>query len=485
MHGSRLVDCRVPTTSLIPDLAERRRALKRFRGLLAAHADELVALMGDEIHKPEFEALASDVLPLLSACTWHLKHAGRVLRDRKPVGKPLWLMAVSHRVARRPLGRVAIIATWNYPVQLVGIQIIQAFMGGNEIVVKPSERSPRTQGLLLDLFEQAGIALDRVPATRDAGGELVKHERFDHLLFTGSTGVGRAIARVLADRMIPSTLELSGNDSAVVLPSADPKLAAACLWYAITLNHGQTCMAPHRVLVAEPLMGRFLDEIRSHAANTSPRLLIDEGATEHCRAVAREAIDAGGAMVTGDPEAEVLSPIVVSGCPTDSRLYRGEHFGPMLAVATLDPSLARASGSSDRTTFDEPEAQARDTDFDPLTLSVFGSTDDARAFAASSRAGTVTINDAIIPTGHPGAPLGAVGDSGWGVSRGVEGLLAMTRPVSVSTTPKKPRLPLDPPGTPVSKITPWLRRLYAGGGATGPAGAARARNDQRTEDTSG
>lgn len=476
MHGSQLVDSRVPTTSLIPDMADRIRAVKRFRALLAAHANDLVALMGEEIHKPAFEALASDVLPLLASCTWHVKHAGRVLKDRRPPGKPLWLLGVKHRVARAPLGRVAIIATWNYPVQLVGVQIVQAFLAGNALLVKPSERSPRTQALLLDLAAQAGIAIDRVEPTRDAGETMVRDASFDHLLFTGSTGVGKAIARVLADRLIPSTLELSGNDSAVVLPSADPLLAARCIWYGLTLNHGQTCMAPHRVLVADPLMPRFLDAIRTLARNAEPRRLIDDPSAEHCRAVASEAIDAGGELVTGDPHADVLAPIVVARCPEGSRLYQGEHFGPLLAVNALDPSLARVSGSSDRGGVGEPEARARDSapGRDPLTLSVFGSKADARAFAARSRAGTVTMNDCIIPTGHPGAPLSAVGDSGWGVSRGVEGLLAMTRSVSISTTPRWPRLPLDPPPTPVSKITPWLRRLY-------PARSSAT----RTEDTSG
>ncbi|MEL6795967.1 MAG: aldehyde dehydrogenase family protein, partial [Planctomycetota bacterium] len=306
---------------------------------------------------------------------------------------------------------------------------------------------------------QAGIPIDRVPATREAGETLVRDESFDHLLFTGSTGVGKAIAKVLAERLIPSTLELSGNDSAVVLPSADPALAARCIWYALTLNHGQTCMAPHRALVAERHMERFLDEIRTLSTKSEPRRLIDDAATDHCRQVVREAIDGGGELICGDPDAETLAPIVIANAPRDSRLHKGEHFGPLLAVATLA---------------NEPEARAKHFDPDPLTLSVFGSTQDARAFASRSRAGTVTINDAIIPTGHPGAPLSAVGNSGWGVSRGVEGLLAMTRPVSISTTPKRVRLPLDPPSTPVPKITPWLRRLYP----------VRT-NAMRTEDTSG
>ncbi|MEM9791281.1 MAG: aldehyde dehydrogenase family protein, partial [Planctomycetota bacterium] len=436
---TRHIPSLVPTTSLIPDFADRVQAVNRFRALLAQHSDDLVRLMGQEIHKPEFEALASDVLPLLASCTWHIKHAKRVLQDRKPPGKPLWLLGVSHRVARRPLGRVAIIATWNYPVQLVGVQIVQAFMGGNEVIVKPSERSPRTQALLLDLFMKAGFKLVRLDPSREAGEELVAKRDFHHLVFTGSTAVGREIAGVLARRLIPSTLELSGNDTAIVCTGADVELAAKAIWYAFTLNHGQTCMAPRRVAVEYDLHEPLLAEFKSLGELAEPRKLIDRSATEWCRQVGRAALEADGQLIVGDLEADPLRPIVIASDRTDTALYRGDHFGPLLVVARLR---------------DEYEPRG------PLTLSVFGSKDESRRWSSLSSAGTMTFNDAIIPTGHPGAPLSAVGNSGWGVSRGVEGLLAMTRPVSISTTPKRVRLPLDPPGTPVSKITPWLRRLY-------------------------
>ncbi|MEM9166439.1 MAG: aldehyde dehydrogenase family protein [Planctomycetota bacterium] len=454
------------STSLIDDFATRRAAVRRFRGLLAHHADDLVRLMDEEINKPGFEALASDVLPLLSACVWHERHAARVLRDRRIPGKPLWLVGVRHRVHRAPLGRVAIIATWNYPVQLVGIQIVQAFIAGNTLLVKPSERSPRTQALLLDLFERAGIAVERAPATRDAGETLVREADFDHLVFTGSTAVGRAIARVLAERLIPSTLELSGNDTAVVLASADANLAARSVWYALTLNHGQTCMAPRRALVEPAIMERFLRELRTLADPASPRRLIDAEAADVCRRVARAAIEAGGELVVGDPESDPLTPIIIANAGEETALFRGKHFGPLLAVERLENS---GSGLPARHVLHPT---------DPLTLSVFGTKHESRRWSSLASAGTVTSNDAIIPTGHPGAPLGAVGESGWGVSRGVEGLLAMTRPVSMSTTRKKLRLPLDPPGTPVSKITPWLRRLYA----AGRAGDGAASTSTRRED---
>ena len=429
--------------------------------------------MGEEVHKPGFEALSSDILPLLASCKWHERQAMRILRDRRIAGKPVWLLGVRHTACRAPLGRVAIIATWNYPVQLLGVQLVQAVVAGNRVTVKPSEHAPRTQRLLLDLAREAGLDADDLivmPATREAGAALVESGGFDHLVFTGSTTVGVRIAESLASRLIPSTLELSGNDTAVVLASADVPLAARSIWYALTLNHGQTCMAPRRVLVDPSVQDRFLDQIRALASSAQPRQLINNQATESCRAVAREAIAAGGRLITGDPEAELLSPIVIARGDNASAwdataLSRGDHFGPLLEVQ----SLTGASDSSEAD-FNESEAPARQR-HNPLTCSVFGSPAEAVAFAARSQAGTVFINDAIIPTGHPGAGLTARGRSGWGVSRGEPGLLAMTRPVSLSRTSRRVRLPLDPPrGVPIAKMTRWVRRLYAGSaGSNAPA----------------
>ena len=132
-----------------------------------------------------------------------------------------------------PLGRVLVIATWNYPVQLLGIQLVQAVLAGNRVVVKPSERAPKTQARLIALAVEAAEAVPSMrgviesrPATRGEGQRLVAEEQFDHVIFIGSTAVGRAIAEVCAARLIPTTLELSGSDSAIVFADADARAAA-------------------------------------------------------------------------------------------------------------------------------------------------------------------------------------------------------------------------------------------------------------------
>ena len=221
----------------------------------------LQAISRDELDRPEFETLVTDLVPLLDACRWHERRARRVLKARRLRGGGVWRIGQRHEVRRRPLGRVAIIATWNYPYQLLGVQLVQAIVAGNSVVVKPSERSPRAHGALLDIARSSGLPEHRLlwtAATREDGRRLLEEGGFDHVVFTGSTEVGRAIASALSESLTPSTLELSGSDSAVVLGDADAVLAARSVHYALAVNAGQTCMAPRRVIVEEAVFEAVL-----------------------------------------------------------------------------------------------------------------------------------------------------------------------------------------------------------------------------------
>lgn len=393
----------------VPDwpLAERLAWVRRFRRSVVAGRDELIALAGEEVRKAAFETLVSDLVPFLSSCKWHERHAGRVLRPRRLRGGSVWQVGQRHWVRREPLGLVGIIATWNYPVQLLGVQLVQAVVAGNAVVVKPSERCPKTQGRLLEMAREAGLAegvLRVRPASREAGASMLEREPLDHLVFTGSTEVGRVIAQTLGARLIPSTLELSGRDSAIVLDDADLALAARSIGAAVRLNAGQTCMAPRRVLVDAKVGDRFVALLRAEVSKGGPLTACDGSACE-----AR-----------------------VEVCKANDALVAGDHFGPTVAVVACETwerlvEIHRGLGQH-------------------LATSVF--TRDvarARTLAGVLAAGTVTINDAVIPTAHPGAPLPALGESGWGVSRGELGLLAMTRPMHVSVTRRRVRVPTDPP----------------------------------------
>ncbi|MEM9064949.1 MAG: aldehyde dehydrogenase family protein [Planctomycetota bacterium] len=433
---------------------ERLAWVARFRRAIASDRDRLASLVEADTGKPAWETLTGDVMPLLAACRWHERRAPRVLRDRRVRGGAVWQTGIRQKVHRAPLGRVAIVATWNYPLLLLGVQLVQALIAGNRVVVKPSEHAPRSQRALLELATEAAMPpglLEWTEATREAGPELIARGDFDHVIFTGSTDVGRVIAGELSESLTASTLELSGRDSAIVLDDADPVLAARSVWRAVVFNAGQTCMAPRRALVEPKAYGEFVRTIGSLASADGARRLVLRDSARGIHEIAERAVEAGGRSVTGllePPERNAMRPIGIADCPEHAELVEGRFFGPALAIVPahdLDHAL---------------EIHRRCDQH--LATSVYTRrTGFARDLAPHLGVTTVTINDTLLPTAHPGASIGGRGPSGWGLSQGTEGLLAMTRPVFVSITPGPLRPPIHEPNPQTaSRIGAFIGRLY-------------------------
>ena len=431
-----------------PASPTRRAWVRRFGRLLAADVDIFVDLAARELDKPEWETVAAELLPTIASCRWHGRRAHRVLADRRLGDRPWWLLGQSSVSRRVPLGRVGIIATWNYPIQLLGVQLVQAVMGGNRVVVKPSERSPRTQARLLELARHAGLdehELDVRSPDREAGAALLEEPELDHVVFTGSTAVGRHVAIACAERLISSTMELSGCDSVVVLPDADPVLAARAAWAGLLMNHGQTCMAPRRILVHESIASDFGAAIVPLAAGAPLRRLVDRSAADRHRELVADAVRRGArlASLVDDPrDDEVVRAQVALDCPVDAEAFSSDHFGPLVVT------------SSWRTQEELVDLHRRGGKY--LATSVF-TRDHRKAddLVEALGGGIVTVNDTIVPFAHPASTLAPFGDSGWGASQGIEGLMAMTRPVIVSRTG---RLRI-PPGEPDERAKGMLRRL--------------------------
>ncbi len=419
-----------------------------FRRAVVRDLDTLYDLTEQELGRDRFETLTADIVPLLAACKWTTRQAVKILRTKKPVGTSLWQFGQRHRVHRVPLGTVGIIATWNYPIQLLGIQLVHAIAAGNRVVVKPSERTPRTQEHLLRLARGAGLESNRLrwtEPTRDAGQELIERGGLDHVIFTGSTPVGRSIASRLARTLTPSTLELSGCDSALVMRDADPRTAAASIAFALTLNAGQTCMAPRRAIVHTDVHDGFLASLAEEIGKRQSAPVVDPTEQSRVNRLIDDAAQRGARRLDGvDPG---VCQVLID-CPRDHEIARGEHFTPTLAVLRV--------GSND-------EARELHAAFPQhLAVSVFSRDARAQRLASPALGATVvTINDCVVPTGHPGLSIGGIGPSGWGLSRGSEGLLAMTRPVFVSCTPKRLRIPTDPPTAKVrAGVDAFVRRRY-------------------------
>jgi aldehyde dehydrogenase (NAD+) len=431
----------------------------RFRALLVEHEPALTDAIRTDIHKEPWETLTQEFMPTLAAIRWHERNAPRLLRTRRVRGAPWWALGQRHVAVQRPVGRVLIIATWNYPLQLLAVQMVQAVLAGNRVVVKPSERAPRSQRLIVELARRAlvetGSAREIIAsteATRAAGRDVLERERFDHVVFTGSTEVGRQIAAACARTLTPTTLELSGRDSAIVLADAPLELAARTLWHALAMNAGQTCMAPRRILVEEAAYRGFLAHLRPLAAAARPVRLADAAMAERCAELVRSAVAAGGRPLSGvveDAAGGALRPQAVVDGPRDHPLVEGRLFGPVVAVLPVRDladavAIHRASGQFlAASVFTARPERVLGT---PELLDALG-------------AGVVTINDGIVPTGHPAVSIEGRGESGWGASRGAAGLLALSRTVHVSTTSLRVRLPL---GEPTAQAMAWVRRLVLG-----------------------
>jgi len=274
----------------------------------------------------------------------------------------------------------------------------------------------------------------------------------DHVVFTGSTEVGREIAKWGASAMTPTTLELSGRDSAIVLDDADPALAAKTIWHGFTMNAGQTCMAPRRVLVQRNIYGEFVRALGLFASSAGSVTLIDKDAANHCTELVRDAIRAGGrslSTVVEDPDGRRMRPLAVVDCPREAELVGGAHFGPVIAVVPV-------AGEDDMLSVHRACEQH-------LSAAVFTKNHSrARKLAPRLGASIITINDELVPSAHPGTPIAGRGLSGWGASQGVDGLLALTRPVHISRTGCL-RLPTSPdPRAPLPVLSRFIARFYGG-----------------------
>jgi acyl-CoA reductase-like NAD-dependent aldehyde dehydrogenase len=323
---------------------------------------------------------------------------------------------------------VGIIGTWNYPLFLNGVQIAQALTAGNGVLWKPSEVGPASAAALHRLLWEAGYPealIQMLPATRKAGPELAEAQ-IDHVVFTGSSAVGRKLAETLGRRLISSTMELSGCDPLFVLEDADLNLAARAAWFSATVNRGQTCLATRRVFVQQSVYSRYLEALKPLLAHGKPLPLALVSQAEQARRLVDEAVSAGASLLeqtSNCPRADegaVYPPTVVFDARPEMALCREASFAPIVAVVPFD-NLERAIRAN--------EASCSYG----LGAAIFTANPRRGILLARQlKTGVAAINDVLVPIGHPATPFGGVRESGWGVTQGAEGLLEMTVPQVVS-----------------------------------------------------
>lgn len=401
--------------ALVP-LRQRMAAVGRIRHLIAERAEELAASAGG----PPEEALAAQVLPLADACRFLVKRGAASLATKRLGwrGRPVWLAGVRTEISREPWGVVLIIAPSNYPLLLPGVQALQALAAGNAVMLKPAGTGIAAARALGNLVEQVGIdhrLLCVLPADVLAA-RVALTLPIDKVIFTGSSEVGQRVLEMSARRGIPAVAELSGCDAVFIRDDADLALATEALLFGLRWNGSATCIAPRRVFVARRLAERLEAGLCSALEFQDPAP-VDPRQRERLRPLIREALQQGASALLGGPDVRggLNFPCVLTGVTPTMRVMKVDCFAPLLCLLAVD--------SDDEAL--ELAAQC------PLALgaSVFSRDETAaQALAARVRGGAVTINDLIVPTADPRVPFGGRGGSGYGVTRGAEGLLELTAP---------------------------------------------------------
>jgi succinate-semialdehyde dehydrogenase/glutarate-semialdehyde dehydrogenase len=415
-------------------LDARRRLVLDTARVLLERMDELAALVTAETGKPLVESYTAELLVSVENARWVAANAPRVLRVERAPFPQLYLKHKRGYLVYEPLGAVAVISPWNFPLAIPFTQAAAAVAAGNAVVVKPSELTSLTGEWVARAFAEAGAPEGLVQTVQGSGDEagdaLVRAPGIAKVFFTGSTEVGRRIGVACAELLRPVTLELGGKDPMLVLADADLSRAVeGALWGAFS-NCGQVCAGVERIYVARERHDEFVDALVRRAR----KLRIgrgDDPATElgplvsgrqraRVEDLVAEARERGAEALCGGRRPDVglpgwfYEPTVMAGGDGSLRLEREEVFGPVVTVASFADE-------------DEAVALANSTPFG-LGASVWTRDPErARRLAARLEAGSVWTNDVAYSYGAGQASWGGVKESGFGRTHSKHGLYACTQ----------------------------------------------------------
>lgn len=420
----------------------RRDRLKRCIAMMQAHGVAFAKAMSEDFgHRSHDQSMLTDIAASITPAKHALKNLDKWMRpERRSVQFPLGLLGASARVEYQPKGVVGVIAPWNFPVQLTMAPVVGVFAAGNRAMVKSSEFTPATatlfEAVAPEFFAEDELAF--FSGGPDVGQAFAKLP-FDHLIFTGATGVGRHILHAAADNLTPVTLELGGKSPVIIGRSADMKQAAERIAIGKMMNAGQICLAPDYLLVPQEREAEIVGELTKAVSVMYPTLLANDDYTSVVNARHRDRLrgyldDArakGGEIVEINPATEDFAasngnkmPLYLIRNPTDDmKVMQEEIFGPVLPIKTVAST-------------DEAVAYVNAHDR-PLGLYYFG-TDGAEEARVLERtiSGGVTVNDVVFHVSMEDLPFGGVGPSGMGSYHGHDGFKTFSHAKSVYRQPK-------------------------------------------------
>jgi coniferyl-aldehyde dehydrogenase len=418
----------------VPTYEERIESLERLERALRKRKEAIAqAIARDFGNRSKHETYVAEIFVLLG----EIRHAKTHLRDwMDPQEREtsFEFMPATCSILYQPLGVIGIISPWNYPVSLALGPLVAALAAGNRAMIKPSELVPETSELLRDLVADA-FAPEQVTVVTGGSdvGEAFSKLPFDHLVFTGSTRLGKIVMRAASENLVPVTLELGGKSPTIVGADFNTRVAAERIMAGKTYNAGQTCIAPDYVMVPAASREAFVEACKAAVAKLFPTLeknpdytsVVNDKHFERVRSYVEDAKTRGAKVVECNPAGEALdagsrkmAPTLVLD-PTDEMLCMQEEiFGPVLPVLTytkLDEAI------------DYVNAHPR-----PLALYYFGhDRETIDHVLTTTTSGGVTINETMLHFAQEDLPFGGVGPSGMGAYHAKEGFLSfsMQKPV--------------------------------------------------------
>ncbi|HCH53887.1 MAG TPA: coniferyl-aldehyde dehydrogenase [Aeromonas sp.] len=416
----------------MPSLEQRRNRLSALKGALLAHKQALCdALALDYGQRSDYDSLVADILPCVMQINYSLKRLkGWMSPARRHPG--LLLAPARVEVHYQPLGVIGIMVPWNFPVMLSLGPLIGAIAAGNRAMIKLSEFTPHTNAVLRTLLAQVFGDDEVVVIEGDAGlAAAFSTLPFDHLLFTGSTAVGRLVMAAAAPQLTPLTLELGGKSPCLIAPDMPLALAVERMIFGKSLNAGQICVAPDYVLLPRGQEQSFIEAYQAHFRRLYPKGLdspdygsiINRAQYERLTAWLAEAKQAGAqvhpcASPARDDGARRLVPHLLTEVPGHCQLMQQEIFGPLLPLVpydNIDEALAYIA------------ARPR-----PLACYLM-SLDPAlqSRLIRETHAGGMAINECLFQVAADDAPFGGIGPSGMGHYHGHEGFLTFSKAKTV------------------------------------------------------
>lgn len=417
---------------LYPSLSERRSDLAKLKVAIITHQDAIIdAVAKDFGQRSKIDTMIADIAPSLQLLDYCCKHLARWMKPSKR--KPgINLRPAKIQVHYQPVGVVGIMVPWNFPIGLALSPLITAIAAGNTAMIKMSEFTPATNQVLKELLSQVFqpeqvVVIEGEVAIASAFSRLA----FDHLIFTGSTEVGKHVMAAAAKNLTPVTLELGGKSPTVIAPDFDITDAVERIAFSKSLNAGQICVAPDYVLLPSAKVADFINAYRRYFNTLYPKGLHSDDYTsvvnsrqyQRLKAVIADAEQQGAIVHTMTEQAiddihHRMTPHLIEQVSDEMQVMQQEIFGPVLPVIGYE-SLEEA--------IDFINQRPR-----PLALYLM-SFDKAlqNRFIEHTHSGGVCINDSLVHVAADDAPFGGIGPSGMGHYHGIEGFKTLSHAKTV------------------------------------------------------